>query len=345
MTPCSAKSANRSTQRQHIFFDRLLSLTGGSLAGMKVLDLGCNAGYWALQAIEAGADSVFGIDGRQMHIDQSNLVFETKGVDRSRYQFELGNFFTYPLATFDLVLCLGVLYHVASPVELFNVMAATAAELIVIDTGVSQLTGDAFALTSEPLDGYRNAIEEEMVMYPTRGAVRTLASRHGYDVVTLDPGSVTDWNGMADYQAGRRAAFICSNRGPSTHFHGKRLLARASCIAFAKRSPNVRSFSGQSIRDVPESRSNPIEPVCAEIPQAAFIRIEFPPHSNDVIDPQRGRWKRRRSVPGLMNTSECGQLLEGLPLDTCHLVVVINVVFLVAERRVQPTRRGLLRFR
>jgi ribosomal protein L11 methylase PrmA len=42
-----------------------------------VLDLGCNAGFWSLAAIDAGADLVVGIDGRQMHIDQANLVFET----------------------------------------------------------------------------------------------------------------------------------------------------------------------------------------------------------------------------------------------------------------------------
>ncbi len=108
-------------------------MTDGTVRGMRILDLGCHAGYWSLQAIEAGADFVVGIDGRQINIYQANLVLEAKGVDPSRYQFELGNFFDYPPGSVDLVLCLGVQYHVSSPVELFDLMAATGAELAARD--------------------------------------------------------------------------------------------------------------------------------------------------------------------------------------------------------------------
>ena len=38
-----------------------------------------------------GADFVLGVDARQMHVDQAELVFEAKGVDRARYRFEQGN--------------------------------------------------------------------------------------------------------------------------------------------------------------------------------------------------------------------------------------------------------------
>jgi tRNA (mo5U34)-methyltransferase len=203
-------NANRIAQRKRLFFDRLLSLTDGTLRGRRVLDLGCNAGYWSLQAIESGADFVFGIDGRQMHIDQSNLVFEAKEVDRSRYQFELGNFLKYPFGSFDVVLCLGVLYHVSSPVDLFNVMSATGAELLVIDTEVSNLHGNVIALFTESLGNARNAVEEEVVGYPTRGAVSMLAGKHGYQVAALGTECVTDWAAMDAYRKGNRAAFICS---------------------------------------------------------------------------------------------------------------------------------------
>jgi tRNA (mo5U34)-methyltransferase len=209
VTP-GTKSVNRINQRRRIFFDRLLSVTDGTLKGMRVLDLGCNAGYWSLQAIGAGADFVFGIDGRQMHIDQANLVLEAKSVDRSRYQFELGNFFTYPLASFDLVLCLGVLYHVSSPVELFNLMAGTGAELLVIDTRVSQLNGNLVVFHTDSLDSYKSAVDEEVVAHPTRGAILMLAGRHGYQAVALDIGCITDETAMKGYLSGGRASFICS---------------------------------------------------------------------------------------------------------------------------------------
>jgi tRNA (mo5U34)-methyltransferase len=213
------KASNRVAQRRRYFFDRLLSVTGGNLKGMRVLDLGCNAGYWSLQAIEAGADFVFGIDGRKMHIDQANLVFEAKGVDPDRYQFEVGNFLHRSFGPFDLVLCLGVMYHVSSPVDLFDTMASTSAELLVIDTEVSALAGDFVHLCTESTDDYRDGIsdggdQDLVVGYPTRGAVTMLADRLGYEAVALDPGCISDFTRAHDYERGDRVAFICS-RGRS----------------------------------------------------------------------------------------------------------------------------------
>ena len=75
------RHVTRHEQRSRYFFDALVDVCGGSLKGLRVLDLGCNAGWWSLKAIDAGCDFVTGIDGRQMHIDQANLVFEAKHVD------------------------------------------------------------------------------------------------------------------------------------------------------------------------------------------------------------------------------------------------------------------------
>jgi 2-polyprenyl-3-methyl-5-hydroxy-6-metoxy-1,4-benzoquinol methylase len=55
--------ANRHQQRYRYFFEPLVRLFGGSLKGHRVLDLGCNAGFWSLKAAEAGADFVLGVDG------------------------------------------------------------------------------------------------------------------------------------------------------------------------------------------------------------------------------------------------------------------------------------------
>jgi SAM-dependent methyltransferase len=190
---------NRHQQRVSYFFDALLSVTGGTLAGKRVLDLGCNAGFWSLQAINAGADYVFGIDGRQMHIDQANFVFDVLGVDRDRYDFGVGDACNDDHAAhgrFDVVLCLGLLYHVSKPVELIERIAAANSDLLVIDTQVSWLPGSRFDVHHEDLDEPRNAIDHEMVMLPTRQAVVDLAS----------------FEGMRDYARGERMAFICSKQ-------------------------------------------------------------------------------------------------------------------------------------
>lgn len=47
----------RHRERKRYFFDPVVQLFGGSLKGKRVLDLGCNAGFWSLNAAEAGPTS------------------------------------------------------------------------------------------------------------------------------------------------------------------------------------------------------------------------------------------------------------------------------------------------
>lgn len=201
-------TVNRHRQRRAYFFKPLLELTGGSLSGRRVLDLGCNAGFWSLQALEAGAEHVLGVDAMQMHVDQANLVFEAKGIDPARYRFQTGNVFEQALGErFDVVLCLGLLDHVAKPVELFELMAATGAEVIVINTEVSRLRTSVFEV--DTLYDPQKVVDHRLVLIPSRDAVTELAAQFGFDTVALAQ-NMTDYAGMSDYRRQRRLAFICS---------------------------------------------------------------------------------------------------------------------------------------
>lgn len=205
---------NRHAQRKNYFFAPLVRLCGGSLAGKRVLDLGCNAGFWSLAAIEAGADFVLGIDGRQMHIDQANLVFDAKGVEPNRYRFQLSDIFNLELheEPFDIVLCLGLLYHVSKPFELMERIAAWNDDLLVIDTRLAaSVPGAYFRVVEQDLDDPRSAVDRPIALHPTSPAVGILASQYGYRCVMLRP-RFTDWKGSGSYRDGRRRAFICAKR-------------------------------------------------------------------------------------------------------------------------------------
>jgi tRNA (mo5U34)-methyltransferase len=199
---------NRHEQRRRYFFDALLSLTGGSLAGQRVLDLGCNAGFWSLLAIEAGADFVLGVDAQEQYIEQAQLVFEAKHVERGRYRFERANVLEHAFAErFDLILCLGMLEVVSKPVELFELMSGLGARTIVVDTGVSRMASSFFEVAK--LDDAQTRVDHDMVLIPTRLAVVELAAEFGYETVALAQ-NISDYTGMEDYRSGRRLAFICS---------------------------------------------------------------------------------------------------------------------------------------
>jgi SAM-dependent methyltransferase len=205
---------NRHQERRRMGFDPLVQALGGSLRGRSVLDLGSNAGFWSLAAIEAGADFVLGIDGRQMHIDQANLVFELKQIDPSRYRFELGNIFEHIVeGQFDVVFAVGLMYHIAKPVELFELIARVAPKLVWIDTLVNLIPGGAFRVAFEDVENPRNALDHEMVLIPSRQAVIDLGSEFGFETVPLAQ-HILDPTGMSDYAASERAMFL-SSRGIS----------------------------------------------------------------------------------------------------------------------------------
>src|ERR1700680_4839642 len=51
------------------------------LAGKSVLDVGCNAGFYSVQAKRLGAARVLGVDARQHEIRQALLVRRGRGAD------------------------------------------------------------------------------------------------------------------------------------------------------------------------------------------------------------------------------------------------------------------------
>jgi SAM-dependent methyltransferase len=203
---------NRHEQRRRYFFEPLLALAGGSLRGRRVLDLGCNAGFWSLAAVEAQADFVLGIDAKPAYLEQAELVFAAKGIDPARYRFEQGNVLAHELSeSFDVVLCLGLLDHIAKPVELFELIAGLAPQLLVIDTEISRSRASIFEVDS--LYRRENAVEYETVLIPSRLAVLELAAQFGFEAVAL-PHNIDDYAGMDDYLHQRRLAFVCAKDVP-----------------------------------------------------------------------------------------------------------------------------------
>ncbi len=200
---------NRHEQRRRYFFEALLSVLGGTLAGQRVLDLGCNAGSWALQSLQAGADFVLGIDVEGQYIEQAQLVFSAKGADPGRYRFERADLFQFDYAEpFDVVLCLGVMEATARPLELFEIFKRVQAKIVVIDTAISPARFGCFELARA--DDVRDRTRQRVVLLPSAEAVPELAGEFGMQAVALAH-NMTDYAGMDDYRERRRFAFVLAD--------------------------------------------------------------------------------------------------------------------------------------
>src|SRR3954464_7872051 len=84
------------------------------LHGWTVLDIGCNGGFYSQEMKRRGADRVLGIDSDARYLAQARFAAGVSGL-----AIEFRQMSVYDLAglgeRFDLVLFMGVLYHLRHP--------------------------------------------------------------------------------------------------------------------------------------------------------------------------------------------------------------------------------------
>jgi tRNA (mo5U34)-methyltransferase len=84
------------------------------LTGRTVLDIGCNAGFYAMEMKRRGAARVLGIDVSDAYLAQARFAAEVEGLD-----IEFRRMSVYDVGTlaerFDIVFFIGVLYHLRHP--------------------------------------------------------------------------------------------------------------------------------------------------------------------------------------------------------------------------------------
>ena len=95
-------------------FARFASALPADLTGKTVLDIGCNAGFYAFEMKRRGAARVVGIDTDPRYLAQAKLASEVLG-----HEIELRQLDVYSVGrlgeTFDVVIFMGVLYHLRHP--------------------------------------------------------------------------------------------------------------------------------------------------------------------------------------------------------------------------------------
>ena len=104
------------------------------MGGMSVLDIGCNAGFYALEMKRRGADRVLGIDSDPRYLAQARFAAEVKALDiefRQLSLYRIGDLHEQ----FDLVIFMGVLYHLRHPLLALDLIHDTVArDLLLFQT-------------------------------------------------------------------------------------------------------------------------------------------------------------------------------------------------------------------
>lgn len=119
------------------------------LRGKSVLDIGCNAGFYSMEMKRRGADRVLGIDFDAGYLEQARFAADVNGLDiefRELSVYDVGKLGE----RFDIVLFMGVLYHLRHPLLALDLLY----EHVVKDILVFQSLMRGAAETIEVQDDY-----------------------------------------------------------------------------------------------------------------------------------------------------------------------------------------------
>ena len=116
-------------------FARFADALPADLTGQSVLDIGCNAGFYSIEMKRRGAAHVIGIDSDDRYLSQARLATQALGFEG----IEFRNLSVYDVAAlgerFDLVIFMGVLYHLRHPLLALDLIREhVAGDLLLFQT-------------------------------------------------------------------------------------------------------------------------------------------------------------------------------------------------------------------
>jgi SAM-dependent methyltransferase len=126
------------------------------LSEYSILDLGCAHGAYALEFAQRGARTL-GIEGRAPWLAHAKAQKAARNLDRANFvQDDVRNLSPVKYGQFDVVLCLGLLYHLGArdALNLLRTVYDICNEFALIDTQIALYPDQQFALGSNNYSGW-----------------------------------------------------------------------------------------------------------------------------------------------------------------------------------------------
>jgi tRNA (mo5U34)-methyltransferase len=145
------------------------------LSGKSVLDIGCNAGFYSLEMKRRGADRVLGVDFDERYLAQARFAAEVRGED-----IEFRQLSVYDVGSlgekFDLVIFMGVLYHLRHPLLALDLIREHVAKDLMLFQTMQRGSNDAMQVE----ENY-NFWQTEMFSRPDFPAMYFIEHRYAGD--------------------------------------------------------------------------------------------------------------------------------------------------------------------
>lgn len=173
----------------------------GRAGRLRALDMACNEGWFSFQTARLGVPEVIGFDAREGNLRKAAFAAAHSGL--TGIEFRWDNLFDVTAegyGTFDIVLCLGLLYHLENPMGALRRVRQLTRELCVIETEVARdasvtvdrgpvdgliTTPDFLAVVAEPyFEWHPLASVTGISMVPSLSGLKTLLKHAGFRDIT-----------------------------------------------------------------------------------------------------------------------------------------------------------------
>ena len=184
-TGLGREAAARILFRRELITGTVAALLGNELRDVTVLDIGCNCGFFSLDIADRGAKHVDGIDLRHENVAQARFLAEHYGVENVAFSVSDADAIQSD-QQWDVVLNLGVLYHVVNPLQFIRQTYELCRKFAIIDTVCHTEPISAYLLfgnkdVDKPAEG-----RETWEFHPTyRGAIETIRYAGFSEVIEL----------------------------------------------------------------------------------------------------------------------------------------------------------------
>jgi SAM-dependent methyltransferase len=225
------------------------------IRGSSILDIASHDGRWSFAALKSGARRVTGIEIRPHLVANAAETMRAQDVDEAKYQFICGDALAelakLPVGAFDVVMCLGYLYHTVHGPALIQAIGRLKPRHVIVDTAVGvpgpfrepgnwqEMSAGAYGkffmlklcefLSAQPLivlttdnthcEGMGVDVNSDQpqvpVGYPTRGALELLLGSAGFGEFTYYDwmnAPMSNWSLLWDYCMGYRITMRCRAR-------------------------------------------------------------------------------------------------------------------------------------
>jgi len=117
--------------------ERVLNPLLADHGGLSALDLASHQGWFSLKAAAMGCASVTGLEPRASHVDDARLMANASGAQNVRFvQSDIQNIDSTDIEPADIVLMLGLIYHLENPVAAIRTARAYCRRVCLIETQV-----------------------------------------------------------------------------------------------------------------------------------------------------------------------------------------------------------------